>query len=257
MKKILLTMAVAAGLATGAHAQLIGDIAIIGMGADTKTLSFVILRDFAIGESVSFTDSGWLSDTEAFRGGEGGATFTFSSLTAAGTVISGSASTNAQWGALSGWSSISDAVVGGNGMNFSTAGDGVLAFSGSDLSPGFLFAVSSTPFGFSTSSSSSSNNTAIPTSLTVGSGAIAKAAGTGSGDEFDNIYYSGITSGTAAFLFSAISDEANWTGSDTVYTPVSGFTIEAAAVPEPHEYALGIAGLVVLVAFARRRRMTA
>lgn len=44
------------------------------------------------------------------------------------------------------------------------------------------------------------------------------------------------------------------TGSDNGIA-IDNFALTA--VPEPHEYALGIAGLVMLIAFARRRRMLA
>ncbi len=48
-------------------------------------------------------------------------------------------------------------------------------------------------------------------------------------------------------------DGATTTSAVAAAVPFGTFT----AVPEPHEYALGIAALVVLVAFARRRRMSA
>ncbi len=201
MKIKTLLLAAALGLATvttGRASIALGDIAIIGLGTDTayKSISFVVLNDITAGSSVTFTDSGWLSDTSALRGGEGAATYTFSANTAAGTVISGSGTTNATW--TSGdWTGADDVIVGSNGMNFSTSGDGVLAFTGSSASPTFVFAVSSVPFGFSTSVSNSSNNTAVPTGFTEGTNAVAVAAGPGAGDEFDNIWYSGTTTFTS------------------------------------------------------------
>ncbi|MDP4625723.1 MAG: hypothetical protein NWT08_11365 [Akkermansiaceae bacterium] len=128
-------------------------------------------------------------------------------------------------------------------MNFSTSGDNLLVFSGTSASPSFLHAIANTPF----TTTSSSNNTEVPTGLTAGTSAVAVSAGPGDGDEFDNIYYSGSTSFTnAADAFAAINDSANWTGSNTAFSPVSSFTI-----PEPTTALLGAIGTLLLL---RRRR---
>lgn len=225
-------------------AVVAGDIALIGMGSDTsyKSLSFVVLNTIEAGETITFTDSGWVDD--AFRGGEGGATYTFPSITLPGTVITASGTDGTSWALNSGWTSADDSTLGTNGMNFSTSGDGILAFSGTSASPTFLFAISSTPF----TTTSSSNNTGVPPSLTVGSTAVAKAAGPGDGDEYDNIYYSGATSfNSTAEALAAIGNSDNWTGDNTNYTPVTSFAI----VPEPSAALLGSLGLLGLI---RRRR---
>jgi len=54
----------------------------------------------------------------------------------------------------------------------------------------------------------------LPPGLTVGTTAIAAGAGAGAESEFDNIAYSGTTSGTRAQLLASIGDAANWTGSN-------------------------------------------
>ena len=64
----------------------------------------------------------------------------------------------------------------------------------------------------------------------------------------------GITIGSTGFTdpstrFATISTDPVGAGG------LEGFGV--APVPEPHEYALGIAGLIALVAFARRRRQLA
>ena len=57
--------------------------------------------------------------------------------------------------------------------------------------------------------------------------------------------------------FNSESAAGTWRLANNTTTSNVQLSGAVTAVPEPHEYALGIAGLVVLVAFARRRRMTA
>jgi hypothetical protein len=89
IKTLLLTSAVALSAVSASRGALtIGDIALIGLSGDTKELTFAVLNTISAGEIITFTDSGWNSG--AFRGGEGGAIYTFAADTAAGTVITAS-----------------------------------------------------------------------------------------------------------------------------------------------------------------------
>ncbi len=220
-----------------------GDIAIIGMGSDTafKRLDFVVLKPIQQGEVITFTDSGWLS-TNSFRGGEGGAVYTFPTLTLPGTVISATGTSGVTWAANPNWSSGDNATLGTNGMNFSASGDSILAFTGTSSEPTFIFGVSTIPY---VTTSTSSNNTALPTELDLGINALYKSPVSG---DFDNIYYSGTTTfESAAAALIAIANSENWTGDNANYSPLSSFVV----IPEPGTAVLGV---VALLGFLRRRR---
>ncbi|MEY4242661.1 MAG: hypothetical protein RLZZ245_246 [Verrucomicrobiota bacterium] len=221
-----------------------GDLALIGMGADTdyKRLDFVVLKTIQAGEVIRFTDSGWLS-SGSFRGNEGGAVYTFPTIALPGTVVSASGTNGATWGANTNWSSGDDVTVGTNGMNFSTSGDSILVFTGTSAEPNFVFGLSTLPY---VATSTSSSNTAIPLGLNLGVNALNKSSGT---SDFDNIYYSGTTTFTsAAEALAAIANSENWTGNNTTYSPLSSFV----AIPEPSAALLGALG--ILGVFRRRRR---
>ncbi|MFZ1290773.1 MAG: endonuclease [Melioribacteraceae bacterium] len=175
-----------------------GDIAIIGYnGDDTDEFAFVCLVDIAENTQINFTDNGWLS-TNIFRTGEGKFTYTFSSFTSAGTVINPTIS----------------------GILFSTSGDQVLAYQGDDATPTFIYALNNEGAGVWQSDATNSNTSALPTGLVNGTSANAL-------NEIDNAVYNGITSGTKAELLAAISNNANWIGSDATRQtmPIGPFTI--------------------------------
>lgn len=88
-----------------------------------------------------------------------------------------------------------------SGVSFATTGDQVLAYQGT-----------------------SSNTSAIPLGLVNGTSAVAL-------NEIDNAKYNGITTGTRAQLLAAMSNKANWTGSDSVRQtmPSGSFTVQDAA----------------------------
>lgn len=166
----------------------LGDIAIVGYGADTgvKSFSFVLLADLS-GQTIHFTDNGWLA-AGGFRANEGTVDYVVPAETPIGTVITISGLTGS--------------------FNPSTTGDQILAYVGDASSPTFLFAVdfadgNTTYAGDATNS----NTSAVPTGLTFGDTALAFGA--------DNGAYTGPTSGTRAQILAAIADETNWTLNDT------------------------------------------
>lgn len=247
-----MALAGALGIA-GVSAQgaiVLGDVAVVGISTDGKIITWVALSDLDAGDSINFTDSGWLS-SGSFRGNEGGATFTVpTGGVAAGTVLSaGPAASNANWDALDNYTSISDSNVGTNGLVLSTSGDQAFIFAGSTASPTFLFAAQSNSTLWQTDSTSS-NDSALPSGLTNGVNAVTYGAGTGAGSEYDNVWYNGsVNFASASAALAAIANQANWTGDNSLYTPITSIT-----VPEPSTYA-ALAGLLALGLVMVRRRL--
>jgi hypothetical protein len=166
----------------------LGDIAIVGYGADTgvKSFAFVLLADLS-GQTITFTDNGWLA-AGGFRKGEGTVSYSVPAGTPVGTVIT-----------ISGLTGTFNPAVGG---------DQILAYVGDEANPTFLFAVdfadgNTTYAGDATTS----NTSAVPTGLTFGTNALAFGE--------DNAAYTGPTFGTKAEILGAIADETNWTVNDT------------------------------------------
>ena len=162
-----------------------GDIAIIhynSTGADS--FSFVFLRAVEIGTAVNFTDNGWLA-AGGFRPGEGTVTYTAPTAIAAGTIVTLT------------------------GLDLDDAGDQIIAYQGTEASPTILHIVdladgNNTVAGDATDA----NTTALPPGFTLGVNAVALA--------LNNSIYAGPVEGTPDELFAAISNSANWIGSDTI-----------------------------------------
>lgn len=182
-----------------------GDLAIVGFGADSKSFAYVLLDAALIGQSVSFTDNGWLA-AGGFRANEGTLTVTIPANATVGQVFTVTGLTSQ--------------------FNPSTAGDQILAYTGSATNPSFLFAVDFAD-GNSTwaSDATSSNTSAVPTGLTNGVNALAFFP-------LDNAAYTGPTTGTKAEILANIANTSNWTRDDaaapaypTAFTVGSGVSI--------------------------------
>jgi hypothetical protein len=185
-----------------------GSIALVQFTADdqdpgtpvVKNFSFVLLDLSLRGQTITFTDNGWLA-TGGFRAGEGSMTFTVPADAALGTVFTISTLTGS--------------------FNPSTAGDAIIAYVGSAASPTILFAVQFASGSAAWAADASSANTsAVPTGLVNGDTALAFA--------FDNGAYAGPLTGTAAEILANIANEANWTTNDTLLVAAPGnFTVNA------------------------------
>ena len=178
-----------------------GDLAIIGFNFDNPDeLSFVLLTDITAGTEIKFTDNGVRNDG-SFRTGEGIYTWTAQQNYSAGSVVT-----------------LSDL---GN-IAFSSRGDQIVIYQGSESNPAFLFALNSQGNGFQSDATSKSTS-ALPPGLVEGETAIAL-------NEIDNAIYVGQTTGTQTELLAAISDQANWTGSNSDRQTLASdsFTVSAA-----------------------------
>ena len=182
----------------------LGDIALVGVGADTgvKSLAFVVLVNVEAGTVINFTDNGWLA-AGGFRAGEGVVSYTVPAggLTA-GTVITITGLTSS--------------------LNPSATGDAIIVYQGAAATPTILFAVDFADGNATYAADATNSNTsAVPTGLTFGTNALAFGA--------DNVGYTGPTVGTQAEILAAIANEANWTENDAAaVTYPSGFTVNAA-----------------------------
>ncbi len=271
MKVSLLKLATCAAIVVGfslsniqtVHAALMtGDIAIIGVYTDgTSTdatgggdsFAWVPLVDLTAGEEIHFTDAGYFTSTTSFNATEGLLTYTVPvGGVAAGTVITASndvapndLSLSALPSAGTGYTTGASAYSAGGHVNLSGAGDQLVAFQDADLADtaGFsaIFAVATSSDNWTPGVAlNDSNQTNLYPGLTDGQNAVAAGSGPGNQDEFDNVRYMGITSGTKSALLAAIADASNWEGTNSAQDAptrdwstngVSQFNITE--VPEP------------------------
>lgn len=175
-------------ITAASYAQQPGDIAIIGMNADNPDeFAFVVLDHLNEGVVLYFTDNGW-QDSGSFRDNEG----TYSYSVPAGGLIAGSVII----------------IESPSGPAFSSSGDQILVYIGSESSPTFIYAMNGEGDAEWQSSATSSNTSALPLGLTNGITAVAL-------EEFDNLAYDGATTGSREELLEAIGTPSNWTGSNS------------------------------------------
>ncbi len=177
-----------------------GDIAIISLRADNDdNFSFVVLADIPGGTVIKFTDNG-VFDDGTFRSNEGTLAWTAPAAGVnAGSVISFGPNSDQFTGA-------------GGSFALSASGDQIVAYTGEDDAPAFIYALHSEGTQFQ-ANATSSNTSALPAGLVFGDTAM--AFGSSATSEFDNIWYTGPTSGTPASIRAAIGDPTNWTGSNS------------------------------------------
>lgn len=231
----------------GAHALSAGDIAVIAYNADgADNFAWVALTDIAASTTINFSDASW--QATAFRGTEhldagGPLTWSSASILSAGSVVQYDGSA---------WSLGTGSGV---DMALSNDGDQIFVYQGSNAAPSFIYGLQfahAAGIIASPTVSNSTNTTNVP-------GALSEAADTMfNAGNFDNGYYSGITTGTRAELIAAIGNAGNWTSSnsDTATTNWdTAFTVIAAPIPETDTYALMLAGMGLVGFLARRRKI--
>lgn len=248
IRKTALALLLAAS-GVSAHAALAaGDLAIIAYNTDTNdSFAWVALTDIAANTTINFTDSSW--QATAFRSTEhldagGPLTWANTSALSAGSVVSFSGNVTKTW-----------SIGTGNGataaLNLATGGDQIFAFQGSNSSPQFIYGLqfaNASGIVAAPTISNSTNTTNVPTALSESAGTMFNVG------NFDNGFYSGITTGTKAELLVAFADQSNWTRSDADQGNSNWATsISVTPVPEPKNYAMLLAGLGLMGFIARRR----
>ena len=134
-----------------------GDIAFTGYQADNPDIfSFVALTDIPANTLITFTDSGWYGDQSGFRATEGFLSLTFTASVACGTEI------NVENGVVTGAS----AITSGSNPLFSSSGDQIFAYQGSQSSPTFIAGLSMN--GAWDADATLSSTSALPSALTLG-----------------------------------------------------------------------------------------
>jgi hypothetical protein len=216
---LLLTLCLS-GLSFGQTTLSAGDIVIIEMQGDAPDgFRFIPLMDLEVGTVIRFTDNGYTGT--AIRSGEGTVIYT----APAGGITKG---TNIRYSV----GGTTDFILDGSSdLNISSSGDQILAYQGDTASPTFIFAAAGNSTVWQTNSNDS-NQTDLPQGLTDGVNAVTLGSGTGPEAEFDNIYYSGTTSGTKADILAAVSTASNWTGnnSSSADAITTNFTITSSSV---------------------------
>ncbi|MGK7914877.1 MAG: DNRLRE domain-containing protein [Prochloraceae cyanobacterium] len=173
-----------------------GDLAIVGFNFDNPDeFAFVALTNIDAGSEIKFTDNGWLI-SGGFRSTEGTLIWKAERDYSAGSVIKPSVS----------------------GVTFSASGDQILVAQGPDNNPNFLYALNSESNGVWPTDANNSNTSALPTGLTNEQTAVALP-------EIDNSVYTGMTIGTKTELLAAISNSANWSGSNSTRQIIPTFSL--------------------------------
>lgn len=187
-----------------------GDISILGYNSsDPDNFAFVSMVWIQAGTQIKFTDNGW-NGTAFLGAGEGILTWTAAADIAPGTVINYAASP-AQFAATGSFS-------------LATAGDQIIAYTGADATPNFLYAVHTNGANWG-ASAVNAQQSVLPSPLVNDVTAMSVGA-------FNNVAYTGATtSGTITAMKAAINAVANWSGNAAPYTQATAnMAVTAAAV---------------------------
>ncbi|MCP4124735.1 MAG: T9SS type A sorting domain-containing protein, partial [Bacteroidetes bacterium] len=133
------------------------------------------------------------------------------------------------------YSVLSGLINAGTDLNLADAGDQMLVFQSTDAENANFCTTNFTPIFALTCHSdewlcanpASSRRSHLYPGLTDGVNALAFGSGSGATDEWDNIRYTGITTGSLADLLAAMVDDSNWEGNDV--NPSEGWSEEGVA----------------------------
>lgn len=183
-------------------------IAIVSYNSDSPdSFQFVALSQIDGSQKIIFTDNG-VSSNGDFRANEGFATWTApSSGVNLGEVVS--------INILDKSADVGSVNV-DSGMAFSSSGDQLIAFVGTQQNPEFICAFNNKGSEFQTDATSSSTS-ALPPGLTLGFNAVAVK-------ELDNVVYEGISSGSLSELTEALFNPDSFVGGSDSFVQTFGGT---------------------------------
>lgn len=218
MKKItfLLAMLLAFSYGYGQTTLSAGDIAITGFNSDDPDeFSFVLLIDVTNTTTIKFTDNGWFS-AGGFRANEGILEWTATSDLPCGTEITITDG--------SPFSASIGSVTDDNSFLLASSGDQILAYQGSEASPTFVYAIHFDGTTGWSADAISAQTSALPAGLTNGTNAVAI-------NEIDNSAYDCSTSSDSPIILTEVSNNTNWSGSDTIRQNLAACYYSCASCP--------------------------
>ncbi|MCA9043407.1 MAG: choice-of-anchor D domain-containing protein [Planctomycetaceae bacterium] len=237
-----------------------GDVAILGLQGDgTSEFSWVPLVDLPAGTQLYFTDTGYRASLSRFN--DNGATeeWLMRYTAPAGGVAAGAVQTVIAGSEGVNYTYFTGTHLGeGTTLNLSVFGDQIHVFQSTDdptagtsftatnFTP--LFAASSATTNWAASTDTVSvNESNLAAGLTDTANAVAAGSGSGAAQEYDNIRYTGPTTGTRASLLASIATAANWAGSNSpqaggTNNSVTAFTV----VPDPQTSVTISAGVLTV-----------
>lgn len=223
-----------------------GDIAIVGFNTDgDDDFAFMLLSDITASTSINFTDNGWTGSE--FNSNEGTVTWTAGSYLEAGTIIT----VNNPDGGSSPPISTSTGLISRSGsFNLSGSGDQIFAFEGT---ADFIYGMTTNGTGWD-SNASSTNRSALPSSLTLGTTAIAHGI-SGAVDPDNGVFdfaNAAPSVATASNWLNAISNRQNWLYGDNEALVMPSGSFEISTVPSPAA-GLGTLSLIGITLLRRRR----
>ncbi len=200
-----------------------GDIVITGINTtNPDQFAFVPLVDLPAGQIITFTDNAFSGTALATN--EGVLTYT----APAGGLLAG---TKVVIQATGGAASILNGAAGtaftsGTGFALNGSGDNLFAYTGTAASPNFLFGLT-TGSSYLTTGATTASTTYLPSTLLVGTSAVAPLATTGTiANAQFNVTQTNFASASAART--AVATQGNWTNSSSVLTlGTSNFTFSA------------------------------
>ena len=181
-----------------------GDIAILGFQSDTPDkFAFIVLTDLIAGTEIKFTDNGWKDDNTLYTY-EGTLTWTVPSEGLdKGSIITVNYGT--------GWTATSGTITSSGSIAFATSGDQIIVYQGTSSSPTLIYAFSTSPW--ITSGTIGAGTSYLPSGLSNGTTAHCFSS------TYDNGFYTNETIiESKASALSSISNDENWTKSDTAVT---------------------------------------
>ena len=193
-----------------------GDLVVVSVRGDNPDdFRFIPLVDLAPNTEIIFTDKGYTNGGLYFLEGS----LTFNSGT--NTIPAGQ---NIGLTADPQYFTAGSFLSGTDSISLAGTGDQVIALQGTNQNDiVYIYAVQTNSTQFQSAGTPPSTTVSeLPPGLTVGFSAVAVGMGTGSGDEWDNAFYTGplaLGSQTIAEFRANVSDNTNWGGSTSAYNP--------------------------------------